>query len=250
MQTSKWCLTALFLQNDELINENCEMSVSNVTSPEAIYLDEGDWAIATVEPDQMEVTGRAQKYVISLNPPLTLVNLQPACSAFSSKLKLPPYLRKISQGFANAIKEANLQTDKLQAISFRIWNSLNFSSLSETQLQRLKKLDSAKDIPVKMLKAKINLLNAIDFDPKTKYWIFIGGGSGSGLLLLVIVCLCIYCQCTKHSKRKARSTSLHKSNPDPENLNMMHTRVGAISLKIFQTLVRRLLESRDQKDLF
>ena len=159
-------------------------------------------------------------------------------------------MRKISQGFANAIKEVNLQTDKLQAISFRIWNSLNFSSLSETQLQRLKKLDSAKDIPVKMLKAKINLLNAIDFDPKTKYWIFIGGGSGSGLLLLVIVCLCIYCQCTKHSKRKARSTSLHKSNPDPENLNMMHTRVGAISLKIFQTLVRRLLESRDQKDLF
>ena len=68
----------------------------------------------------------------------------------------------------------------------------------------------------------------IDFDPKTKYWIFIGGGSGSGLLLLVIVCLCVHCQCTKHSKIKARSTSLDKSNPDPENLNMMHTRVGAI----------------------
>ena len=110
MQTSKWCLTALFLKNDELINENCEMSVSNVTSPEAIYLDEGNWAIATVEPDQMEITCTAQKHVISLNPPLTLVNLQPACSAFSSKLKLPPYFRKFSQGFANAIKEANLQT--------------------------------------------------------------------------------------------------------------------------------------------
>ena len=51
MQTSKWCLTALFMKNDELINENCEMSVSDITSPEAIYLDEGNWAIATVEPD-------------------------------------------------------------------------------------------------------------------------------------------------------------------------------------------------------
>ena len=61
MQTSKWCLTVLFLKNDELINENCEMSVSNVTSPEAIYLDEGNWAIATVEPDQMEITCTAQK---------------------------------------------------------------------------------------------------------------------------------------------------------------------------------------------
>ena len=87
--------------------------------------------------------------------------------------------------------------------------------MSETQLQGLKKLESTKAIPVKMLKAKINLLKAIDFDPKTKYWIFIGGGS-------------VYCQCTKHSKIKARSTSLDKSNSDPENLNMMHTRVGAI----------------------
>ena len=29
-------------------------------------------------------------------------------------------------------------------------------------------------------------------------------------------------------QKKARSTSLDKSNSDPENLNMMHTRVGAI----------------------
>ena len=75
------------------------MSVSNVTSPEAICLDEGNWAIATVEPDQMEITCTTQKHVISLNPPLTLVNLQPACSAFSSKLKWPPYFRKIFTRF-------------------------------------------------------------------------------------------------------------------------------------------------------
>ena len=79
-----------------------------------------------------------------------------------------------------------------------------------------------------MLQAKIHLLKTINFDLKTKYWIFIGGGSGSGLLLLVIVCLCVYCHCKKHLNRKARSTSVDKSNSDSENPNMMHTRVGAI----------------------
>ena len=232
MQTSKWCVTALFLKNDDLINENCEMSVSNVTGPEAIYLDEGNWAIATVESDQMEITCTAQKHVVSLNPPLTLVNLQPACSAFSSKLKLPPYFRKFSQGFAHAIKEANLHTDKLQAINFRIWNSLNASNLSLIQIQGLKKLDSAKAIPVKMLQAKIHLLKTINFDPNTKYWIIVGGGSGSGVVLLVIVGLCVYCHCKKHLNRKARSTSVDKSNSDSENPNMMHTRVGAIESEI------------------
>ena len=228
MQTSKWCLVALFLKNDELINLNCEISVSNVNGPEAIYLDKGNWAIASMEPDQMEISCTTQKHAISLNPPLTLVNLQPACSAFSSKFQLPPYFRKFSQGFAFAIKEANLHTNNLQPTNFRILPSLNVSNLSNTQLQGLKKLDPAKSIPVKLLKAKINQFKVIDFDPKTKYWVFIGGGSGSGLLLLVIVCLCVYCKCKNHSIKMARSTSLDKSNSDLENPNMMHTRVGAI----------------------
>ena len=100
-----------------------------------------------------------------------------------------------------------------------------------------------------MLKAKINLLKAIDFDPKTKYWIYWGRfriwivTTGNSVFVCI---LSMY----KHSKRKARSTSLDKSNPDPENLNMMHTRVGAIKSEIFQILVRRQSESRDQKDLF
>ena len=145
-----------------------------VTNPEAIYLDEGNWAIVTVEPDQMEIKCTAQKHVISLNPPLTLVNLQPACSAFSSKLKLPPYFRNFLKVLQIQLKKLILKLIKLQAINFRIWNFLNVSSLSETQLQGLKKLDSVKSIPVKMPKAKINLLKAIDFYPKNKYWIFIG----------------------------------------------------------------------------
>ena len=228
MQASKWCLTALFLKNDDLINANCEMSVSNITHPEAIYLDEGHWAIASMDHDQMEITCTAQKHVVSLNPPLTLVKLEPACTAFSSKLKLPPYFRKYSQGFAFAMKEANLHSNKFNPINFRIWNSLNVSNLSDPQIHDLKKLNPAKSIPVNLLKAKIDMLKVINFDPKTKYWFYIGGGSGSGLLLLVIVCLCVYCKCKNHSKLMTRSTSKSLSDSDLENPNMMHTRVGAI----------------------
>jgi len=229
MQSSKWCLTALYLKDNDLINQNCELNVSNVTSPEAIYLDEGHWAIATMKSDQMEVTCTAQKHVVSLNPPLTLVQLQPACTAFSSQLKLPPYFRKFSQGFAFAIKEANLHNDKLNTLNFRVWDSLNVSNLSDPQIHDLKTLSPAKSIPVKILQAKIHMLKVIDFNAKTKYWIFIGGGSGSGLLLLVMIGLCVYCCCCKkHSKMMTRSTSKYLYSADLENPNMMHTKVGAI----------------------
>ena len=228
MYTSKWCLTALYLKNDDLISQNCELHVSNVTSPEAIYLDEGHWAISTMTNDQMEITCTAHKHVVSLNPPLTLVKLQPACTAFSSQLKLPPYFRKYSQGFAFAIKEANLHNDKLNTLNFRVWNSLNVSNLSDSQVHDLKQLSPAKSIPVKILQAKIHMLKVIDFNAKTKYWFFIGGGSGSGFLLMVIVCLCVYCNCKKHSNLLARSTSKNLPKVDLENPNMLHTKEGVI----------------------
>ena len=56
MQSSNWCIFALFMKNEDLINANCGMSITNITGPVAIYLDQGNWAVATMEPDQMEVS--------------------------------------------------------------------------------------------------------------------------------------------------------------------------------------------------
>ena len=228
MHKTSWCLTALFLKNDQLVEENCEISVTNVTGSEVVYLDQGNWPIATTEPDQMEIICTALQHAIPINPPITSVNLQPACSAFSSKFKLPPYFRKLSKGFAHAIKEANLHTNDFIHINFRIWNSLNVSNFSDIQISSLKKLDSATSVPVNILKAKINLLKSVDLVSKPKMWIFIGGGSGSGLLLMIILCLCVCWQCRKHQGKKARSASLNLSDTSSENLNMMHARKGAI----------------------
>ena len=104
--------------------------------------------------------------------------------------------------------------------------------MSDIQVHDLKKLGTAKSIPVKLLQTKIHMLKVIDFDNKTKYWFYIGGGSGSGFLLLVVVCLCVYCKCKKHSKLMTRPTSKNLSHSDLENPNMKHTNVGAIKSDI------------------
>ena len=237
MQSSNWCIFALFMKNEDLINANCGMSITNITGPVAIYLDQGNWAVATMEPDQMEVSCPVQKHIISLNPPLTLVNLQPACSAFSSMIKLPPYFSKFSHGFTQAVKNANLHSLDFKPTNFRAWKSLEVSNLSEAQISNLKKLNPIDTVPVKILKAKISKLKEIDLGYETKDWIFIGGGSGSGILLLVIVCLCVYCKCKKHFRKSARS-SINKSDTDLENHNMMHTKVDAIRSEIDSDLGR------------
>ena len=60
----------------------------------------------------------AHIYVKTLNPPLTFVTLQPACSAFSPEIKLPPYFKQYSKGFEIAIKTAKLNVPYFQYIQF------------------------------------------------------------------------------------------------------------------------------------
>ena len=151
-----------------MIETNCRMSLTNVTGSQAIYLDQGNWAVATVEPDQMEISCNSHSHVITIEPPLKLVNLQPACSAFSTKIKLTPYFKKYSKGFAIAIKTANLHSDKLNHVDFHIWKSFNVSSLSTIQKSNLKKLDSAPSVPVNELRAKIESFKMLNLDFQRK----------------------------------------------------------------------------------
>ena len=233
MQSSKMCIIALFLKDEITINENCEMKVINITGPVALYLDQGTWAIATTDTEQMKVTCPLQTHVISIEPPLSIVELEPACSAFSAKFKLPPYFKKFSQGFTLAMEEVNLHTPTIQPLDFRAWNSLDVSNLSDVQISNLKQLKPVNNIPVNVLKAEIGNLKRLDLDNNTREWIFIGGGSGSGILLLVIVCLCVYCNCGKQMGKKARP-DLYRPDTEHENLNMKHTKVDAIG-SVMQT---------------
>ena len=228
MQASKLCIFALFLKNETAINENCEFEMVNTTGPLAMYLDDGTWAISTTTIEQMEVTcPTLLRHVIPIHPPLRIVELQPACSAFSAGFILPPYFRKFSQGFPVAIKGANLHLKIEQPIDFRAWKSLNVSNLSDVQIDQLKTLKPANSVPVNVLKAEIGNLKRINLG-SNKDWVWVGGSSGSGILLLVIVGLCVYC-CSKQQRGNKARSIVCRPVSEHETLNMKHTQEVAIS---------------------
>ena len=57
---------------------------------------------------------------------------------------------------------------------------------------------------------------------------YVGGGSGSGLILLIAICCLLYWCCKKTQEPETRLPTC-VAYTDPENPNMMHTRMGAIS---------------------
>ena len=99
VDTSHWCLTALFFKDDDKISKFCKLEIANIAGPQANYLDQGLWAISLINPMHMEIKCEDHTHVKTLQAPITFVKLQPACSAFSSDIKLPLILNNIPKVF-------------------------------------------------------------------------------------------------------------------------------------------------------
>ena len=90
------CLTALFLKDNNKIQNQCKLAATNITDLQANYFDQGNWAISVIEPTKTEIKCSDHTHIKTLQPPITLIYLQPACSAFSPLIKLPPYFKQYS----------------------------------------------------------------------------------------------------------------------------------------------------------
>ena len=175
----------------------------------------------------MEIKCEDWSHIKTLQPPFTLISLQPACSVFSSAIKLPPYFKQYSRGFHIALKSANLHIPEFKSSSFRVWTHFNLSNVTTPEIKNLKKLAPALNIPSNQLRAQIANFRQITSHSDRPWIYYVGGGSGSGLVLLIVICCLLYWCCKRSQKVETRSPAC-VTNADPENPNMMHTRVGAI----------------------
>ena len=180
----------------------------------------------------MEVKCKDHSHIKTLEPLFTLINLQPACSAFSSVIKLPPYLKQYSPGFHVALKSANLHIPKFTPFRFRVWTHFDLSNVTKLEVKNLRKLVAAPNIPIDKSRAQIVNFRHITSNTDRPWICYVGGCSGSGLLLLIIICCLLY-WCCKKTQKLETSLLACATNADPENLNMLHTRVGAISINAY-----------------
>ena len=88
IDTSQWCVTALFFKDNDKISDHCRLTLHNITGPQAHYLGQGVWAISVEIPIPIEVKCEDHSHIKTLEPPFTLINLQPIGRAFSSVTKV------------------------------------------------------------------------------------------------------------------------------------------------------------------
>ena len=93
VDTNQWCVTAMFFKDNDKINAYCRVAINNIIVPQAIYLDQGHWTISVETTIQIEIKCKDHSHVKTLQPQITFINLQLACSVFSSDIKLPSYFK-------------------------------------------------------------------------------------------------------------------------------------------------------------
>ena len=152
----------------------------------------------------MEVRCEDHSHVKTLEPPFTIINLQPVCSAFSSLIKLSLYFKQFSTGFHVTLKSANLLIPKFTTPSFRIWTHFNLSNMNKPEVQNLKKPAPGPNILISQLKAQIINFREIDTEIDRPWIYYFGGSSGSSLVLLIVICCLLYWCCKRTQKLETR----------------------------------------------
>ena len=161
IDTAQWCVTAIFFKDNDKIGNFSRLALYNITGTQANYQDQDLWAISVETPIPMEIKCEDHSHVKTLQPPFTFINLQPACSAFSSVIKLPPYFKWYSKGFHVALNSANLHIPKFKTYSFRVWTHFDLSNVTKPEIENLKKLPQAPNIPINQLRAQIVILGIL-----------------------------------------------------------------------------------------
>ena len=105
----KWCIYALFLEDEAQINRDCSYSLQKVNGNRAISLGGFLWALSFISPEQLQVRCLEETHVVEVQPPLQIVYLGSGCEGYSPSMYLPAKTEMTGQIQLEARKDYFLQ---------------------------------------------------------------------------------------------------------------------------------------------
>ena len=147
MEQTNWCIYALFINDEEQIERNCVLKTINRTTNLAYSLDGYLWAIRALATEKLQIRCVMETCVITINPPLQIVDIGNGCKAYSASIYIPAkselttMLQLVTQ--SQFFLDYNFNYTNMS--NFLIWHKTNFATLTTDEIKALK---------AKMLKLK------------------------------------------------------------------------------------------------
>ena len=89
---TNWCIYALFISNIIKIKRNCILILLNRITDLAYSLDGYLWAISALAAEKLQIRCVMETYVITIHPPLQIIDIGNGCEAYSTSIYIPAKL--------------------------------------------------------------------------------------------------------------------------------------------------------------
>ena len=89
VECMNWCIYALFINDKDQIERNCLLRTINRSTNLAYSLDGYLWAISALVTERLQIRCVMETHVITITPPLQIVDIGNGCEAYSSSIYIP-----------------------------------------------------------------------------------------------------------------------------------------------------------------
>lgn len=185
------CVLALYMQNTYQIEQFCRIRFSYYTAPQAIYMTDGKWAIATRYPEKFTVKcPRAGSEVETIKGPIGYLELRPACEAASMHVILPAYFQGVTELDVSPDYVKKPPSGSVLGLkSYRVWADVTRQRPHDPEiLANLQKMDPVMSYSVQGAKDLLTYVPLFWEQDDNKQWVvLIVFGSIIVIIIIIII---------------------------------------------------------------
>ena len=140
VEQMNWCIYALFINNEKQIERNCILKTINRTTNLAFSLNGYLWAISALATEKLQVRCVMETHVITIKPPLQIVDIGNGCEAYSASIYIPAKseLMTTLQSVTQSQFFLDYNFNYTNVSNFLIWHKTNFATLTTDEIKTLK----------------------------------------------------------------------------------------------------------------
>ena len=140
VEQTNWCIYSLFINDEKQIKRNCILKTINRTTNLAYNLDGYLWAISALAAGKLQIRCIMETNVITVKPPLQIVDIGNGCEAYSSGICIPAKseLTVTMQSITRSQFFLEYNFNYTNVSNFLIWHKTNFATVTDDEIKTLK----------------------------------------------------------------------------------------------------------------
>ena len=195
------CIYALFTNNLDKIKKNCKVKTSVQNTNMAYSLGGYLWAISSLVTEKLQICCMQQTSVVTIDPPLQIIDIDNGCEAFSSMIYIPAKsdLTTTMQSLTRSQFFLNYNFKYIKISTSVVFQNITMAKLTLEEKEQLKsRVKMLEPMNMDLLNKELQLIDE-NYPLSMPPWVILGFQLVSGGFILTELSMMTWV-CIKHRK--------------------------------------------------